>query len=214
MYMSSRAFLVAFLSLDFLFLSIYLYFAGGKWLGYADGVPFYFQIGSDWAVPEILNYVKWVVAAVAAGALYARSRDYGHLSLAIIFLVALFDDAGQIHETLANHVTNFSFDRGFDIEHGTGELFVFAGLGLICGIILVIGLWLASKEIRRQMLIASALMFLGVICAVFIDWWHSQYEDGLVIEALLGIVEDFGESLATTFVATYMLYLLLQNPTD
>jgi hypothetical protein len=212
--MSSRAFFITFISLDVLLLSIYLYYAGGKWFGYADAIPFYAQIGRDWAAPEILNYIKWVAAAVASAALYSRSRDAGHLSLAIIFLIALFDDAGQIHETLANHVTTTSFERGAEIAHGTAELFVFAGLGVICGTVMVIGFWRASPKTRQQMLIASAFMFLGVICAVFIDWWHSQYEDGNLLEALLGVVEDFGESLATTFAATYMVYLLLQPDAD
>ncbi len=212
--MSSRAFFITFIAIDFILLSIYIFYAGGKWYGYTDGIPFYFQIGRDWAAPEILNYIKWVVAGVASAALYLRSRDAGHLSLAIIFLIALADDAGQIHETLANNVMDYALTNGIEIAHSTGELFVFAGLGLISGTILLVGFWMASSETRRQMLIASALIFLGVICAVFIDWWHSHYEDGLILEALLGIVEDFGESLATTFVATYMLYLLLQQSAE
>ena len=100
--------------------------------GLAPEIPGIFVISRDWALPEMFNYLKWVVIIVALLRIALRDRWGTGLAWAMVFLLILADDSLQIHETVGWFIGTWAgLEAVFLIDPADqGELVVFGVMGL------------------------------------------------------------------------------------
>lgn len=166
---------------------------------------------NDWALPEIFNYVKFVVIVYLLVRVFAAIRQPVYLAWAFVYTVALLDDSLQIHEILGAYFGNMievtklfeitlQADQGFRLQD-SGELIVYALLGGAFFVVLGFGfLW--SQPLHRRIGIGFALL-LGSLAffSVVIDLL-----DRFVVDyGVVGTIEDTGEMLVISLTVGYAL---------
>ncbi|MCL3883244.1 hypothetical protein [Marivita sp. GX14005] len=169
--------------------------------------PDLLNITRDWGAGEIFNYVKWALILVALIGHIRRSRDPGAAGLALLFALALLDDALQLHERGATAlIEGLALYRFLDLETSVilGEFAVWAALGMIALAGLVAG-WAHVDPRRRERMIPALLIFGAVlICAVVIDALHGLAADRSLRAGLIGIAEDGGEMVFLSLLLAYI----------
>lgn len=176
------------------------------WLWAQGQRSFAFNIEADRSIPEVFNYLKWTISAIACVYIYKRDRGFLYMIWALLFFYFLLDDANQIHEQLGS-ILVVALDinpalalRGQDF----GELAV----SLIVGCVLLGAmayLYLrddnqtGSKDFTKLQ-----LPWLGVLifCGVFVDMFHMQIEffKSPSLTMIVGVIEDGGEMIAASFL--------------
>ncbi|MBB3710725.1 hypothetical protein FHS00_000278 [Limimaricola variabilis] len=159
------------------------------------------QFDHDWGIAEMLNYVKWLVAAAALGLAWRRDRALLPAAIAATLLLAVLDDAGRLHErgSIALALGTGLFDRIGSLAFQLCELVVWAGLGLLCLGPLLLGWRRADVGLRRRAA-GLGLFFGGVaLCAMGIDTLHVlvglAWPDQPLLGGLFMVAEGGGENL-------------------
>ena len=192
-------------AIDILLILISTLFGVANVLDWTAAWPDLLNIGRDWSLGEIFNYLKWLALGVLLFAAYQREGEFLLLAMAGTALVLLSDDALQIHETGGKMIAyRFNFHDLFQkMATQTGALMVWAFLGLIILIVLIIGWRKASDELKAKV-IPMGWLFAGIVfCAAFIDSLHALTPDYSVIAGMFMILEDGGEMLFITAWVSY-----------
>ena len=171
---------------------------------------------NDWSIPEITNYLKFVVIVYLLWRVFVVVRQPIYLAWAFVFAIALIDDSCQMHEALGNYfsstlssVTLFGrelqTDQGFRIQDA-GELIVYALYGGVILVALGFG-FLKSNPLHRKIGLGFALL-LGVLAffVVAVDMLvrvvvsHSQ-----MLAHVVTTVEDSGEMFVASLTVAFAL---------
>lgn len=179
-------------------------------------VPPFLKITRDWALPELVGYLKWAVIIAALVKLSLRDHSSVPFRWALVFLMILFDDAMQIHETLGLFLWGIIpyppslAARGDDLS----EILVFGGMGLVA-VTLTATLFfrhgpLARALSLRLLLIVAGLVFFGVLLD-FVHQLVTSFSKGTAFQGylppLFSLLEDGGEMVVASFATAYMLTL-------
>ena len=155
----------------------------------------------DWGLAEMLNYVKWLVAAGALFLAWRREDALLAAAMAATLLVAVADDAGRLHEqgSIALALATGLVERYGTIAFQICELVIWAGLGLLCAVPLGIGWRRADAGLRRRAM-GTGLFFAGIaLCAMGMDTLHTlvgfYWPDRPLLSGAFMIAEGGGENL-------------------
>ncbi|WP_167622529.1 hypothetical protein [Paracoccus sp. AK26] len=167
-----------------------------------------FHIGADGSVAESFNHGMAFAAAVmflAAGTV-ARSRTC--IVMAVIMMIAWFDDSAQYHERVGRLLPqHFPGLRNFGPGASTlAEMLAFLSIGIVC---LGLAVWARQRfgpRDRFAFQLARWPILLLVACASLVDFVHSALLETR-FEQLFLYLEDGGEMLAMALIATASLYL-------
>ena len=150
---------------------------------------------------EIFQYVKAALAVVMLTTLAIRRRSVSALMWAVLLTIALLDDSLSIHERAGDHLAAFAGLRqvGALRANQVGELAFFAGLGLLCAIVVAVGWYWGDAEDHRFS--RTLLVWFGALgfCAVVLDAVASLARGSRVAGAF-GVLEDGGEMIVMTFL--------------
>lgn len=166
---------------------------------------------NDLAIPEIFNYLKFVVIIYLLCRVFAAVRQPVYFAWAFVYSVALLDDSLQVHEGLGEYLGNLmgsttlfgmelQADQGFRIRD-LGELFVYALYGGTFALVLSLGFFL-SEPLHRRIGIGFALLlgclafFVGVV-DLLARFVHSF--------GAMGTIEDTGEMMVISLTVGYAL---------
>lgn len=210
--------LAVFLSFDLLLIAAHLFLGLSSVLGWSLPWPWFLHIGRDWSAGETMNYLKWLIVVYVCFVAYSRSKSPIYLGLAALFLVSLLDDSLQLHERGAEWIAkNFDLTNivGDSSAHQVRELIIWAALGIVVLAPLVIG-WVKSDISERRRCIPALMLFTGVVFfAVVVDVIHEAVfrgsNESSIYSGLLGVVEDGGEMIFVTLLASFMVGSFLKK---
>lgn len=181
--------------------------------GAISAIPDILRIDRDWALPETLNYAKWLALITFSALLFDRQRQAIFLAIGIMCVIALLDNSLQFHETLSMPLLSILVP-GLALPLGVGEI-IFMGLEgvLVLGPI-VYGWVKAPPRIRRQ--VAPLLLLFGgaAFCAVAVDYAHTLVSGSRLLSRIFGILEDGGEMVFLSLAVSYAAGLVLRSKPD
>lgn len=171
--------------------------------------PDILRIDRDWALGEILNYVKWLVLAGLSALLLNRHRQVIFLGFVLFSVVALLDDSLQLHERFASTLVAATAP-GLDLPPGAGELIFIAVEGIAVAGTLVYG-WIKAPFIIRRLTV-PLFLFLGgaAFCAAAVDFLHVYTPAYSILGGIVGILEDGGEMVFLSLAVGHAAGLFLQ----
>ena len=171
-------------------------------------------ITNDWALPEIINYLKFVVIIYLLCRVYAVIRQPVYLAFAFVFTVALLDDSLQVHEGMGAYISNMLgefvlFGTELQSHQGLrvqdiGELIMFAIYGSVFSLVLGIG-FLRSQLQHRKIgvgfgLLLGSLAFFAVVVDV-IDRVVASYSR--MLGHVVATIEDSGEMFVVSLTVAF-----------
>ncbi len=99
------------------------------------------RVGLEWSLPEIMQYAKWALMAVALALAFRRWREPIYGVWALVFTAMAFDDALSLHELIGRSFSSLS-SGAFGGRSGYFELVPMAAGAAV----LSIGLWYAHHR--------------------------------------------------------------------
>lgn len=169
-----------------------------------------FHIGADGSIAESFNHGMAFAAAVMFLAAGTGARSRTCIVMAIIMMIAWFDDSAQYHERVGRLLPqHFPGLRNFGPGASTlAEMLAFLSIGIVC---LGLALWAKQRFGPRDRFALHLVrwpILLLVACASLVDFVHSALLE-TSFEQLFLYLEDGGEMLAMAFLATAALHLVL-----
>lgn len=173
-----------------------------------------FSLSVDGGYAEVFQYLKEYWTAIALFAVGWRAREGVYAAWALLFTYLLFDDALTIHETVGQTLATTWIQipaiglRAKDF----GELTVsaFAGTAFLG----LIGYCYGRASDRGRNVSKDLALLVGLLAffGVCLDMVH------MVLEALgvraLTLVEDGGEMIVMSVIASYVVHLVDQHAHD
>jgi len=172
-----------------------------------------FTITKDWSIPEITNYLKFAIISFLLLRTYSELKHLVYFALSFIFLVALCDDALQVHERLGEVIGAF-IDKHFSMaeqassvafrSRDIGEFLVFAIYGVLFSAILILSFLSSTTEHRSVGYIY--FLFLGVL-AIFATLFDLLNRVVLTFSVFLGDAIGLNKSYPGIFLGcTHSLF--------
>jgi hypothetical protein len=201
-YFSARPLLVLFLLIDIGFIVIHIL------LWWHGQFPDRLNLERDGSLPEMFNYLKWTICAAACCVAFARKQAPLYLAWALLFVYFLFDDSRSLHETMGHVlVAKFGLKGAFGLraqEFGELAAFALSGAGLF-GLIVLAYRWSGAAGARSFTWLLAPWLGVLIVCGVGVDFLHSlvaHYYKGSVFSMLVGLVEEGGEMVPGSFLAS------------
>ncbi len=191
---------------DILLISISVFLGVAKLMSLLTVWPEILNIGFDWSLGEIFNYLKWFAAIVLLLVSYLKERIFLLLALTFFFIIVLADDALQLHERSALAIISILNLQFNNIDHAIilSERIFWAILGLAGLLPVWIG-WVNASIKLKARVTPIAWFFAGVmITAIGVDALHSIAPAKTIIKGVLGIIEEGGEMLFITALVSYV----------
>jgi hypothetical protein len=165
----------------------------------------------DRGYAEFFQYLKLLWAGLLLTCLGLRTRRWGYLAWALLFLYLLVDDSFSLHENVGRTIADrLALQDAIGLRAiDFGELLVSASAGSVLAV--AIGwTWLRGaggfrRSSRDLLVLLLALVFFGVI----VDMVHIALDPGGWIDNALVILEDGGELVVTSFITWYAFLLLV-----
>ena len=182
------------LLIDTLFLALHMAVTGFALLDEAPASANWARIDRDNSVSEIYEYLKFAMASGLLISLSIARRRPNLLPLALIMAILIVDNMLSGHETLGPILVPG--------HQNYGELLYFVLLLLVCLVLTWIGFRNATPLEKKQMLaIWAGILVLGGF-GVGVDAVHAKLVGWGILWAdrWMGLVEDFGELVAITFI--------------
>jgi len=169
--------------------------AAGKW----------FRLDVDGSLPEIAQYIKFLVIAGFMVHLARRTRLRWYLVWALSFAFLMLDDALMIHERVSERLSPSLagvLPTGADPQ-AVGELGYFAVVGGVIALVAIVGIVSSPGPFRRMSIDVIMLLALGALFAVGVDVFHGLLTLDYVGNSLFAVVEDGGEMAAVSLIVIY-----------
>ena len=172
-------------------------------IGVIEFWPDFFNIGRDWSLGEIFNYLKWAALIFLLFRAWLREKDLLLLMMCIFFMIVFADDMLMVHERVgAFLIINSGLHLKFDAFQ-LGEIAIWAVMGG-CGLILIYTGWRKADQNLRARTMPMGWLFCGVLfCAVVIDTLHSLIPERTLLGGIFLILEDGGEMLFISALLSY-----------
>jgi hypothetical protein len=173
----------------------------------------YFSVKRDLGYSEFFQYMKFLWIIILLIYLVKRSKIWGFLAWAAVFLYFLADDAFQLHENVGEIIAgNLDFVPPFNLRlQDIGELAVYAIAGAVLLLGVALSYWRGSKTFRGisidLLLLISILVFFGVV----VDMAEIAADLGVFVKETLGLIDDGGEMIVTSVMAWYIFRLALRD---
>jgi hypothetical protein len=172
-------------------------------------------VGREWSLPEIMQYAKWALMAVALTLACRWSREPVYGAWGVAFAAMAVDDAFSLHEGIGRSLSALS-PGALGGRSGYFELVPMA----VGAFALLSALSWAHRRgptatVRRYSLVTLTLLGIYCVFAVGVDALHSlvgQLPPGdRISNVRLLLLEDGGELLALTILVGHTLRHLAQG---
>lgn len=166
-------------------------------------------VTTEGGYPEIFNYVQLAVLAWLMLHVFVQTRQAIYASLGALFLLALGEDALQLHERVGRYAASIDLPAPASLgANHFGELLHWLGVGAVSVAALVYGLVASNAEDRKVGAIFVFLIFmLGFFAAVGDATYIVLREKFFGAGFILGIAEDGGEMLTIALAVSAALLL-------
>lgn len=197
-----------FLSTDIAYIILHIHYKATPLLTSA-----YFSVKRDLGYSEFFQYMKFLWIIILLVYLVKRSKTWGFLAWAAVFLYFLADDAFQTHEKIGGIIAgNLDFVPLFNLRlQDIGELAVYAIAGTVLLPGIALSYWRGSKTFRGIsidiLLLISILAFFGVV----VDMAEIAADFGVFVKETLGLIDDGGEMIVTSIMVWYIFRLALRD---
>ena len=172
-------------------------------------------ITTEGGYPEIFNYLQLAVLAWLMLHVFVRTRQAIYASLGAVFLLALGEDALQLHERVGGYAASIDLPTpSFLGADHFGEVLHWLIVGALSVAALVYGFVASSAEDRKIGAIFVLLSFMLGFFAAVVDAAHVVLLGKFFAsDFVLGIAEDGGEMLMIAFAlsAAVLLYRHLDD---
>jgi hypothetical protein len=212
----ARTMIYALFSVNFLLILAYIAF---KVMIYLDptrhAVYYYFLITSDHGYPELFNYMQLAVAAWLLFQVFVRTRQAIYVSLSMIFLLALGEDALRLHEQVGTYalIIDLPAPSFLGAQH-FGELLEWFVVGALSVGALVYGFSVSAAEDRKIGIIFVIILVILGFLAALVDALQIVLSERIFgLDFLLELIEDGGEMLMIALALSVTL-LLARHPDD
>lgn len=206
-------FTAALLAADLLLIGVYGAFRTARALGRRGASwGWRWEIDADHSYAELLGYAKLALLVAALASIGGRRARPVYPALALIFGVALMDDALRAHERLGGWLVEALSLQPFAglRPQDYGELLAWAGLGLVPLAAVAAGFLRSPRPDRRNAVLLLAGFGLLAAFAVVADMAHMTAMDTFRgANTLFTIIEDGGEQIALSLVC--LLALLIRR---
>ncbi|HEX2250229.1 MAG TPA: hypothetical protein VHH32_07750 [Gemmatimonadales bacterium] len=160
----------------------------------------HWHLGKDGSYSELLGYLKLAVIVAAMALISMRRRRPVYSALALLFAVALLDDAMQLHERMGAALAGT-----LALQSSTlGELLAWMIFGVFLSIVVRAGFVRSPQhEDRRNAILLLGAFGVLLVFAVVADVAHVvvlhefRYR---TVDALLTVMEDGGEQITLTLI--------------
>ncbi len=165
----------------------------------------------DRGYAEFFQYLKLLWTGLLLTCLCLRTRRWGYLAWALLFLYLLVDDSFSLHENFGRTLADrLALQDAFGLRAiDFGELLVSATAGAVLAVAIGWAYLRGAGEFRRSsrdlLVLLLALVFFGVM----VDMVHIALDPVSWIDNALVILEDGGELVVTSFIAWYAFRLLV-----
>lgn len=193
------------------------------WLRHRPVVPRLVDLGQDWSLPTVYTYATWAITIALLTVCWQRTRTPVFTSLAAVFAVLLADDALQLHEKLGYAaLVRWKLPALPGLrQQDTGELVVFAVMGVIVVGLLAVGmLWTSPARRSVGWWFIGCLVALAVVGVIF-DMAHIAVLKTLpmgrlrtLLGFLVGVAEDGGQLMVASVILATSLGLVKQTAID
>lgn len=197
-----------FLSADLAYIILHILYKATRFITSA-----YFSVKRDLGYSEFFQYMKFLWIIILLVYLVKRSKIWGFLAWAAVFLYFLADDAFQVHENVGRIIAGkLDFVPPFNLRlQDIGELVVYAIAGAVLLLGIALAYWRGSKTFRGicidLLLLISILVFFGVV----VDMAEIAANFGVFVKETLGLIDDGGEMIVTSVMVWYVFRLALRD---
>jgi hypothetical protein len=168
-----------------------------------------FSLEKDRGYPEHFQYMKVLSIVIMLLLVTFRTKMIGYGVWSLLFFYLLLDDALQIHEAFGVYLaSSFEFAPAIGLRAvDFGELAV-SGIAAIVFLVSLAFIYVSETggfrmASRHLLLLLFALAFFGI----FVDMLHVAVDMGWRVTWLLGVIEDGGEMVAISLMASYVFLL-------
>lgn len=195
------------LGIDLILIAISIAYGMMIVLALTDTWPDLMNVGRDWSLGEIFNYLKWLLLIVVMLRAYLHHRVLLLLMISLFFVLVLADDMLLLHERGSPMlIVPSGLHRTMGpVAFQIGELAIWALLGAV-GIALLYTGWRVARPVFRDSVRPMAWLFAGIIfCAVGLDMLHAILPEKTLLGGVFLILEDGGEMLFISALLSYAI---------
>ena len=195
------------LAIDCVILVVYVAYGAADIFLDAAKMPTFWNIAEEKSASEVFNHLKWLFIFLSLLLVFLRSKVALFFSFAFTFALVLLDDSLQLHERGgAWLVDTYGIQPSFGLRaQDFGELSVWALLGMLTGLVLLVGYVKRTQETLPFGLYFLVVLIALVFTAMGIDMLNAW--DGLngetnfnnTMTGILTIAEDGGEMFVASF---------------
>lgn len=170
-----------------------------------------FSLSTEGGYAEVFQYIKEYWIAIVLFAMCWRTREGIYGTWALLFTYLLCDDALAIHERIGQVIEgHWNFVPALGLRaRDFGELTVSVVVGSAFLVLITYFYLRCSNNARKVSKDLVLLMGLLIFFGVFVDMVHTAVRD-LPVKGL-SIIEDGGEMIAMSMIASYGVHLLEQQ---
>jgi len=176
--------------------------------------PDILNVGRDWSIGEIFNYLKWFAISAVFFIAFRKTGLKIYACFSAVFFLILMDDSLQFHEQIGS-IYSATSGGNFGLNQALGEIGFWVVLGLLC-LALLLSAWFRTPAPIKRKLWPIAPLFAGVVfCGLVIDMVHFFAPEGSLFGGMLLILEDGGEMIFTSLILayTYATFSKVTEPT-
>lgn len=172
----------------------------------ADSGASYARIDVDHSVPELYQYVKFLVASAALGQAFVRSKRWTPAVWSVGFALAFLDDVLRIHERGGNVLAPLfaQLTDGAVVGREPGEVLILVTAVAVMGFLMLVARNHDSAWGWEEARLAQAGVVLLVVGAV-IDLVGASVRTS-ALKTALTLVEDGGEMIVVSLMAALALW--------
>ena len=163
---------------------------------------------------EVLQYTKYLWAAILIGWFAAKNRAWRFASWSFVFLYFLADDCLAIHESLgALLATRVNFELPLGLHAvDFGEFMTLISAAATLAILVFAAQLGADRNVKHSFMELAALALILGIFGIVVDLLHGRPKADPLLNFMLGTLEDGGEMLAASLLVWYCFRLQNRCP--
>lgn len=201
-YMNKKVIVVFALLLvvDIIFLALHLLFK----LNFLENQQF--SVTIDRSYSEWFQYAKEATIIVICALLAKKHRSRIYVSWMLLFTYLLLDDSLRFHEKWGEKISDtLNFGQFLNLRaQDLGELFSYASIGSVLIALLVWAYFSTQDDDQIEFFQYMMALFIGLVFfGVGVDMVHSLLRDVDNVDALVGLIEDWGEMIMMSGIVAF-----------
>ncbi|MFT5735796.1 MAG: hypothetical protein ACI9SG_000127 [Maribacter sp.] len=208
---AKKLFLWIFL-IDLIFVAIHFVTGLLYYLGFIEDIGEYgfLVLTQDESYAEMFQYIKYVALIVMTVYLIILEKSYSYASWTLLYLFFLLDDSLSLHEKAGEFLVqkhNFKPMLGLRAVD-LGELTFMAAMGVVVLSVLSITYFTGSIIFKKRTITCLILLGFLMVFGIGFDMVHVIFGENLIVNFVIGLIEDGGEMIIVTLMVCYTYQLI------